>query len=150
MSIFSRTGRTMNLTTTPSSLLTDPNYLKQSQANTQQANNTEEQTTSTKTAKNIDDEATQNKTGSDETAETAQQQMIKNIKDLQNKMQSLETDKSLSKTEQRTKLAELQQELDSELISIQISVKKNVSTLMGNLFSSAGNTSSGLLFNHRA
>ena len=150
MSIFSRTGRTMNLTTTPSSLLTDPNYLKQSQANTQQANNMEGQTTSTKTAKNSDDEATQNKTDSDETAETAQQQMIKNIKDLQNKMQSLETDKSLSKTEQQTKLAELQQELDSELISIQISVKKNVSTLMGNLFSSAGNTSSGLLFNHRA
>ncbi|WP_353764570.1 hypothetical protein, partial [Shigella sp. FJ201401] len=86
----------------------------------------------------------------DETAQTTQQQMITNIKTLQEKIRALEADTSLTKAEQQTQIGELQQELDSELIPIQLSVKKNVSTLMGSLFSSAGNTSSGLFFNHSA
>lgn len=149
MSIFSRTGDTMNLTTIPSSLLADPNYLKQTQSGTQQTNSKEE-LAPTNPVKNTDEEVAENNTDNDETVQSTQQQMIKNIKELQEKIRALEADSSLSKTDQQTQKTELQKQLDKELVSIQLSVKKNVSTLMGSLFSSAGNTSSGLLFNHSA
>eukprot|EP01093_Parvamoeba_rugata_P012716 TRINITY_DN375_c0_g5_i1.p1 TRINITY_DN375_c0_g5~~TRINITY_DN375_c0_g5_i1.p1 ORF type:complete len:141 (-),score=30.21 TRINITY_DN375_c0_g5_i1:346-768(-) len=140
----------MNLTNIPSSLLlTDPNYLKQTQAGTQQTNSKEELAPTTP-VKNTDEEVTENNTDNDETVQSTQQQMIKNIKELQEKIRALEADSSLSKTDQQTQKTELQKQLDKELVSIQLSVKKNVSTLMGSLFSSAGNTSSGLLFNHSA
>lgn len=149
MSIFSRTGDTMNLTTIPSSLLADPNYLKQTQSGTQQTNSKEELAPTTP-VKNTDEEVTENKTDNNETVDTTQQQMIKNIKELQEKIRALDDDSSLSTADQQTQIGELQQELDKELVAIQLSVKKNVSTLMGSLFTSAGNTSSGLLFNHSA
>lgn len=149
LSTFCRTGHAMNLTNIPSSLLTDPNYLKQTQAGTQQTNN-KEQLTSTTEAENTEEDTAENKTGNDETEESTQQQMIKNIKELQEKIRALDADSSLSTADQQTQKAELQKELDKELVSIQLSVKKNVSTLMGSLFSSAGNSSSGLLFNHSA
>jgi len=148
MSIYSRTGRTMNLTNIPSSLITDPNFLKQTQAGTQPVDQAEDN--SSVAEKDTDENTAQDDTNTDETAQTTQQQMITNIKTLQEKIRALEADTSLTKAEQQTQIGELQQELDSELISIQLSVKKNVSTLMGSLFSSAGNTSSGLFFNHSA
>lgn len=150
MSTFCRTGHAMNLTNIPSSLLlTDPNYLKQTQAGTQQTNSKEELAPATP-VKNTDEEVAENKTDNNETVDTTQQQMIKNIKELQEKIRTLEADESLTKADQQTQIGELQQELDKELVAIQLSVKKNVSTLMGSLFTSAGNTSSGLLFNHSA
>lgn len=139
----------MNLTTIPSSLLADPNYLKQTQSGTQQTNSKEELAPTTP-VKNTDEEVTENKTDNNETVDTTQQQMIKNIKELQEKIRALDDDSSLSTADQQTQIGELQQELDKELVAIQLSVKKNVSTLMGSLFTSAGNTSSGLLFNHSA
>ncbi|NMM41955.1 hypothetical protein [Pseudoalteromonas arctica] len=139
----------MNLTNIPSSLLTDPNYLKQTQAGTQQTNN-KEQLTSTTEVENPEEDTAENKTDNDESLESTQQQMIKNIKELQEKIRALDAGSSLSTAEQQTQKAELQKELEQELVSIQLSVKKNVSTLIGSLFSSAGNTSSGLLFNHSA
>lgn len=150
MSTFCRTGHAMNLTNIPSSLLlTDPNYLKQTQAGTQQTNSKEELAPATP-VKNTDEEVAENKTDNNETVDTTQQQMIKNIKELQEKIRALDDDSSLSTADQQTQIGELQQELDKELVAIQLSVKKNVSTLMGSLFTSAGNTSSGLLFNHSA
>ncbi|MBB1469604.1 hypothetical protein H5232_14290 [Pseudoalteromonas sp. SG41-5] len=139
----------MNLTNIPSSLLTDPNYLKQAQAGTQQTND-KEQLTSPTEIENTEKDTVENKTDNDETVENTQQQMIKNIKTLQEKIRALDADNSLSTADQQIQKAELQKELDQELVSIQLSVKKNVSTLMGSLFSSAGNTSSGLLFNYSA
>ena len=149
MSTFCRSGHAMNLTNIPSSLLTDPNYLKQIQAGTQQTNDKEQLTSSTE-VENNDENTAENKTDNNETVESTQQQMIKNIKELQEKIRALEADSSLSTAEQQAQKAELQKELDKELVTIQLSVKKNVSTLMGSLFTSAGNTSSGLLFNHSA
>ena len=149
LSTFCRTGHSMNLTNIPSSLLTDPNYLKQAQAGTQQTND-KEQLTSPTEIENTEKDTVENKTDNDETVENTQQQMIKNIKTLQEKIRALDADNSLSTADQQIQKAELQKELDKELVSIQLSVKKNVSTLMGSLFSSAGNTSSGLLFNHSA
>ena len=149
LSTFCRTGHSMNLTNIPSSLLTDPNYLKQTQAGTQQTND-KEQLTSTTEVESSEEDTAENKTDNNETVESTQQQMIKNIKELQEKIRALDDDSSLTKADQQSQKAELQKELDKELVSIQLSVKKNVSTLMGSLFSSAGNTSSGLLFNHSA
>lgn len=151
MSIYSRTGRTMNLTNIPSSLISDPNLLKQTQAGTQQTMNQTEDSAPTATlAKDADEQTTQDQANTEETAQSTQQQMITHIKTLQEKIRTLEADESLTKTDQQTQIGELQQELDKELVAIQLSVKKNVSTLMGSLFTSAGNTSSGLLFNHSA
>ena len=149
LSTFCRTGCTMNLTNIPSSLLTDPNYLKQTKTGTQQTSDKEKRTSATE-VKNSDENTAENKTDKNETVETTQQQMIKNIKALQEKIRTLDADSSLSTADQKIQKAELQKELDKELVSIQLSVKNNVSTLMGSLFSSAGNTSSGLLFNHSA
>ena len=139
----------MNLTNIPSSLLTDPNYLKQTQAGTQHTNSKEELAPTTP-VKNTDEEVAENNTDNDETVASTQQQMIQNIKELQEKIRALDADSSLSTADQQSQKAELQKQLDKELVTIQLSVKKNVSTLMGSLFSSAGNTSSGLLFNHSA
>ena len=139
----------MNLTNIPSSLFTDPNHLRQAQAGTQQANDKEKLTSSTE-IKNNNENTDQGKNDSNETIESTQQQMLKNIKKLQEKIRKLEKDRSLSMAEQNTQKAKLQKELDKELVSIQLSVKKNVSTLMGSLFSSAGNASSGLFFNQNA
>lgn len=151
MSIYSRTGRSMNLTNIPSSLISDPNLLKQTQAGTQQTMNQAEDSAPTATsAKGADEQTTQDEANTDETKQSTQQQMITHIKTLQEKIRALEADDSLTKADQQTQIGELQQELDEELVAIQLSVKKNVSTLMGSLFSSAGNTSSGLLFNHSA
>ena len=151
MSIYSRTGRSMNLTNIPSSLITDPNFLKQAQAGTQQTlNQTEDPVPTATSAKGADEQTTQGEANTDETKQSTQQQMITHIKTLQEKIRALEADDSLTKADQQTQIGELQQELDEELVAIQLSVKKNVSTLMGSLFSSAGNTSSGLLFNHSA
>ncbi|MDP2636510.1 MULTISPECIES: hypothetical protein [unclassified Pseudoalteromonas] len=141
----------MNLTNIPSSLITDPNLLKQAQTGTQQTMNQAEDSAPTATsAKVADEQTTQDEANTDETKQSTQQQMITHIKTLQEKIRALEADDSLTKADQQTQIDELQQELDEELVAIQLSVKKNVSTLMGSLFSSAGNTSSGLLFNHSA
>ncbi|MFY8329155.1 hypothetical protein [Pseudoalteromonas sp. ZZD1] len=142
----------MNLTNIPSSLIADPNLLKQSQTGTQQTTGQTEGSAASTTVivKDTDENTTQDDTSTDETEQSTQQQMITHIKTLQEKIHALEADDSLTKADQQTQIGELQQELDEELVAIQLSVKKNVSTLMGSLFSSSGNTSSGLLFNHSA
>ncbi|BDF95481.1 MULTISPECIES: hypothetical protein [Pseudoalteromonas] len=141
----------MNLTNIPTSLLTDPNFLKHTQTGTQQTTGQAEETGSnTNKIKSTDEKSRPDEVTPDEAADTTQQQMIKNIKELQQKLRALEADNSLTKADQQTQISELQQELDEELVAIQLSVKKNVSTLMGSLFSSAGNTNSGLLFKYNA
>ena len=76
--------------------------------------------------------------------------MVQNIKQLQEKIRTLNADDSLSTTEQQSQQAELQRQLDEQLVSIQLSVKQNVSSLIGNLFASPSNASSGLFFNQNA
>lgn len=78
------------------------------------------------------------------------QQPLKNIDQLQNKIKTVKNDETLSKTQQQQQLTELNKQLDDELSFIQLTVRKNVSTLVNSLFTSAGNTSSGLLFNNKA
>ncbi|MBB1294599.1 MULTISPECIES: hypothetical protein [Pseudoalteromonas] len=82
--------------------------------------------------------------------ETSQEQTLKNIDQLQNKIKTVKNDETLSKTQQQQQLTELNKQLDDELSFIQLTVRKNVSTLVNSLFTSAGNTSSGLLFNNKA
>lgn len=75
---------------------------------------------------------------------------IGSIKDLQNKIKEMTNNSDTPTEETAEELSKLKKQLDSELSSIQLTVRKNVSTLMDSLFSSSSdNKYSGLLFNNK-
>ncbi|EGI74452.1 MULTISPECIES: hypothetical protein [unclassified Pseudoalteromonas] len=76
---------------------------------------------------------------------------IESIKDLQSKIREMTNSSDTPTGEAIEELSELKKQLDSELSSIQLTVRKNVSTLMDSMFSSSSdNKNSGLLFNNQA
>ncbi|MBH0063193.1 hypothetical protein I6E85_18880 [Pseudoalteromonas sp. NZS71] len=76
---------------------------------------------------------------------------IESIKDLQSKIKEMNNNSDTPSEEEAEELSKLKKQLDSELSSIQLSVRKNVSTLMDSLFSSSSDSKhSGLLFNNKA
>lgn len=76
---------------------------------------------------------------------------IESIKDLQSKIREMTNSSDTPTGEAVEELSELKKQLDSELSSIQLTVRKNVSTLMDSMFSSSSdNKNSGLLFNNQA
>jgi cell fate (sporulation/competence/biofilm development) regulator YlbF (YheA/YmcA/DUF963 family) len=76
---------------------------------------------------------------------------IESIKDFQSKIREMTNSSDTPTGEAVEELSELKKQLDSELSSIQLTVRKNVSTLMDSLFSSSSDSKhSGLLFNNKA
>ncbi|AQP98429.1 hypothetical protein B0W48_00640 [Pseudoalteromonas aliena] len=76
---------------------------------------------------------------------------IESIKGLQSKIKEMTNNSDAPTGEAVEELSKLKKQLESELSSIQLTVRKNVSTLMDSLFSSSSdNKHSGLFFNNKA
>ncbi|WP_405597757.1 MULTISPECIES: hypothetical protein [unclassified Pseudoalteromonas] len=76
---------------------------------------------------------------------------IESIKGLQGKIKEMTNNSDAPTGEAAEELSKLKKQLESELSSIQLTVRKNVSTLMDSLFSSSSdNKHSGLFFNNKA
>ncbi|WP_404342359.1 hypothetical protein [Pseudoalteromonas mariniglutinosa] len=128
------------------------NYTKQNKSAATADNDEKSSTTTIDPAEKNKDNNNINSESNDTTQpdDASQEQIINNINQLQRKIDDIRSNDTLPKEQQQQQLRELTEQLDNELNVIQLTVKKNVSTLVNSLFSSAGSTRSGLLFNHKA
>ena len=112
------------------------------------AEKTTSSTAATEDAKSIISSETED---SSDNSAVQMNKAIESIKDLQSKIREMTNSSDTPTGEAVEELSELKKQLDSELSSIQLSVRKNVSTLMDSMFSSSSdNKNSGLLFNNQA
>ena len=112
------------------------------------AEKTTNSTAATEDAKSITSSETED---SSDNSAVQMNKAIESIKDLQSKIREMTNSPDTPTGEAVEELSELKKQLDSELASIQLTVRKNVSTLMDSMFSSSSdNKNSGLLFNNQA
>jgi len=112
------------------------------------AEKTTNSTAATEDAKSITSSETED---SSDNSAVQMNKAIESIKDLQSKIREMTNSSDTPTGEAVEELSELKKQLDSELASIQLTVRKNVSTLMDSMFSSSSdNKNSGLLFNNQA
>ena len=112
------------------------------------AEKTTSSTAATEDAKSIISSETED---SSDNSAVQMNKAIESIKDLQSKIREMTNSSDTPTGEAIEELSELKKQLDSELSSIQLTVRKNVSTLMDSMFSSSSdNKNSGLLFNNQA
>jgi len=112
------------------------------------AEKTTNSTAATEDAKSITSSETED---SSDNSAVQMNKAIESIKDLQSKIREMTNSSDTPTGEAVEELSELKKQLDSELSSIQLTVRKNVSTLMDSMFSSSSdNKNSGLLFNNQA
>ena len=79
-----------------------------------------------------------------------QQELVVKIKELQNKINSLKSNKDLAPEQRESELLELNKQLDEEINAVQLAVKSNVSTMINSLFAPTSSIHSGMLFNNKA
>ncbi|TGV17592.1 hypothetical protein E5N72_20520 [Pseudoalteromonas sp. MEBiC 03607] len=79
-----------------------------------------------------------------------QQELVAKIKELQNKINIVETNEELTPEQREVQLKELNEQLDDEVNAVQRAVKSNVSSMINSLFSMPSNNHSGMLFNNKA
>ncbi len=79
-----------------------------------------------------------------------QQELVAKIKELQNKINIVETSEELTPEQREVQLKELNEQLDDEVNAVQRAVKSNVSSMINSLFSMPSNNHSGMLFNNKA
>lgn len=79
-----------------------------------------------------------------------QQELVVKIKELQNKINSLKSNKDLAPEQRESELLELNKQLDEEINAVQLAVKSNVSTMINSLFAPTSSNHSGMLFNNKA
>lgn len=79
-----------------------------------------------------------------------QQELVAKIKELQNKINIVETYEELTPEQREVQLKELNEQLDDEVNAVQRAVKSNVSSMINSLFSMPSNNHSGMLFNNKA
>ncbi|CAM2869220.1 hypothetical protein [Pseudoalteromonas distincta] len=129
----------------------DPSKSEEAKADSSLSKNAEKTTISTaatEDAKSITSSETED---SSDNSAVQMNKAIESIKDLQSKIREMTNSSDTPTGEAVEELSELRKQLDSELASIQLTVRKNVSTLMDSMFSSfSDNKNSGLLFNNQA
>ena len=129
----------------------DPSKSEEAKADSSLSKNAEKTTISTaatEDAKSITSSETED---SSDNSAVQMNKAIESIKDLQSKIREMTNSSDTPTGEAVEELSELRKQLDSELASIQLTVRKNVSTLMDSMFSSSSdNKNSGLLFNNQA
>lgn len=79
-----------------------------------------------------------------------QQELVVKIKELQNKIDSLTSNEDLAPEQRESQLLELNKQLDEEINAVQLTVKRNVSTMINSLFAPTSSTHFGMLFNNKA
>lgn len=79
-----------------------------------------------------------------------QQELVAKIKELQNKINIVETNEELTPEQREVQPKELNEQLDDEVNAVQRAVKSNVSSMINSLFSMPSNNHSGMLFNNKA
>jgi preprotein translocase subunit SecD len=81
---------------------------------------------------------------------STQEKIVNNIKILQNKIHEVRTDPKLTKEQSDEQLTELKTQLNEQLQSVQIIIKKQTSTLIQGLFANNSASHSGMILNQKA
>jgi hypothetical protein len=114
-------------------------------------NQNAEKTTNSPTVTEETKAVSSKKEDSSDDAAVQMNKAIESIKGLQGKIKEMTNNSDVPTGEAVEELSKLKKQLESELSSIQLTVRKNVSTLMDSLFSlSSDNKHSGLFFNNKA
>lgn len=128
----------------------DPSKSAEAKPDTSLNKSAEKTTSSTETIEDIQPVISTETEDSSDNSAVQMHKAIGSIKDLQNKIKEMTNNSDTPTEETAEELSKLKKQLDSELSSIQLTVRKNVSTLMDSLFSSSSdNKYSGLLFNNK-
>ncbi|MCF7517750.1 hypothetical protein [Pseudoalteromonas sp. L21] len=145
----------MQLTSYTSSLLTEPLLDQQNkkldQQNKNELNPASEKATNLQNSKQqeTDVDSDPEVEAKSKTSQT-QQELVAKIKELQNKINSLKSNEELAPEQRENDLFELNKQLDEEINAVQLTVKRNVSTMINSLFAPTSSTHSGMLFNNKA
>ncbi|MBH0027679.1 hypothetical protein I6F53_11875 [Pseudoalteromonas sp. SWN29] len=129
----------------------DPSKSTEAKADSSLNKDAEKTTISTAATEDVKSITSSETEDSSDNSAVQMNKAIESIKDLQSKIREMTNSSDTPTGEAVEELSELKKQLDSELSSIQLTVRKNVSTLMDSMFSSSSdNKNSGLLFNNQA